>query len=511
MRAWAAPVSVVGVAAAVVLAWTRLQPPPLPAPHMPPVSLHTLLTELVEPSTLARWPDPPYHPLQHTSTDPRSVAPDRPGWFANDDRGHFVRDVAFDGRTEHVVFEATGPGAVVRMWSANPGDGGTLRVRVDGATTPVLEMPLTDWLAGRGPAPAPLAGEFGRGLTSYAPIPYAQGVQVTVDRNRGKGLFYAVSARKYDPGTTVHSATRDGLAGPALARSAAALAAPWPEPTGEPTSTQGSVTPESPLRLTLPDGPAAIVRLELAVPPAADLDALWLKMVTDGEATVSAPLSGLLGIGPAASHHAGWLRRSTTQGEHAVRAPMPYAEGATLEVTGGTAGSVPVTLRAHIAPWPRDGGILHLHVAHRQATVPTRPRSDWRLSEPRGIGVYIGDTLSVVNPVEPWWGGGDERIALDGEAVPSLLGTGTEDLYGFAWCANDLFSAPFHAQTHNERAAGDDACNHSGGRVVATRVRSLDALPFVRGLTFDLEIWHWEDTAVQYAATSWWYARTGHP
>jgi len=38
------------------------------------------------------------------------------------------------GRKEHVMMDIAGPGAIVRIWSANPA--GTLRIYLDGAATP---------------------------------------------------------------------------------------------------------------------------------------------------------------------------------------------------------------------------------------------------------------------------------------------------------------------------------------------------------------------------------------
>jgi hypothetical protein len=37
----------------------------------------------------------------------------------------------------------------------------------------------------------------------------------------------------------------------------------------------------------------------------------------------------------------------------------------------------------------------------------------------------------------------------------------------------------------------------------------LDPIPFSRSLRFDLEIWHWTETAVGVDATIYWYARPG--
>ena len=90
-----------------------------------------------------------------------------------------------------------------------------------------------------------------------------------------------------------------------------------------------------------------------------------------------------------------------------------------------------------------------------------------------GKGVYMGDTLALVNPCPVWWGEGDEKIYVDGEKFPSHFGTGTEDYYGYAWCTPEFFESPFHAQP---RAEGP----RNQGHVTNTRVRLLDGIPFTK-------------------------------
>ena len=55
----------------------------------------------------------------------------------------------------------------------------------------------------------------------------------------------------------------------------------------------------------------------------------------------------------------------------------------------------------------------------------------------------------------------------------------------------------------------NDAVNRHPGYVTNTRTRSLDAIPFTHHLAMNLEIWHWEATTMEYAATTYWYARPG--
>jgi hypothetical protein len=90
---------------------------------------------------------------------------------------------------------------------------------------------------------------------------------------------------------------------------------------------------------------------------------------------------------------------------------------------------------------------------------------------------------------------------VDGENFPSHFGTGSEDYYGYAWGNPAPFQGPFC----NQPVA------HPGnlGHTTNTRTRCLDAIPFAKSLQFDMEVWHWSDCKVDYAAAAYWYAVPG--
>jgi hypothetical protein len=146
---------------------------------------------------------------------------------------------------------------------------------------------------------------------------------------------------------------------------------------------------------------------------------------------------------------------------------------------------------------------MHFHAVWRQENpIHTQPRQDWNYVEARGVGVYVGDTLSVANPVTDWWGEGDEKIYVDGETFPSHFGTGTEDYYGYAWCSPEVFHGPFHAQPR---------CDGPGnyGHTTVARVRLLDGMPFRDSIRTDMEVWHWAECDVGYSAAAFLYMRPG--
>jgi len=82
-----------------------------------PVTVRSLLAEMVDREEMARFPEPAYTSRQFSSYDRGSVAPDQPGWYANNDFSHFLRVETNGVRREHVMVDTAGPGALVRFWS----------------------------------------------------------------------------------------------------------------------------------------------------------------------------------------------------------------------------------------------------------------------------------------------------------------------------------------------------------------------------------------------------------
>ncbi|MBN1910458.1 MAG: DUF2961 domain-containing protein [Pirellulales bacterium] len=121
---------------------------------------------------------------------------DREG--GNFDWGNYER---IDG-DEGVILDVTGPGAITRMWSANPG--GVLRIYLDDDPKPVVEENFRAFLnraplsLGRGKAAGRLKKQVGTpgGLTSYGVIPFEKRCKVTLV-NAPK-IYYQVNYLLFD-------------------------------------------------------------------------------------------------------------------------------------------------------------------------------------------------------------------------------------------------------------------------------------------------------------------------
>jgi hypothetical protein len=177
---------------------------------------------------------------------------------------------------------------------------------------------------------------------------------------------------------------------------------------------------------------------------------------------------------------------------------MPFARSAVVRVEHavGIEGSVLVETK------PFDAQSLYFGVVrHGEKSRATQPPSDLLLAALTGRGTYVGTELTIDNPQgAKWWGEGDEKIYVDGEAFPSFFGTGTEDYFGYAWSATVPFQRAFHAQP---RVDGPGFSGH----VSNLRLHVLDAIPFTRSLRFDLELWHWDDTRVAWSSLAYYYSR----
>lgn len=482
------------------------------------VSLKSLLHELIDYDHLARWPEPAFTCKQASSYDRASKSPDdKEGWFANNDQNQWIRVEQQAGRTEKVMMDADGPGAIVRFWITS-GDkkDGKLRIYLDGAETPTVSVPSFDFTNNDAlPSGKPLltshpgAAPKGRGgNTLYLPIPYAKHCKVTWEEgSHGDARYYQINYRTYAPGTKVETYSAAALEAARELRDQVNKALADPEAADKRTADRANevmhehvVEPGKEWSIVLP-GPKAIRELQVH---AANLDAQALRSLVlqgefDGEQSIWCPVGDFFGSGVGLNVLESWYRTVKQDGMMSCRWVMPYKESANLTFKNLGAAAVRLKVVLKTEDWKWDDRSMHFHANWRQQyPIATRPFSDWNYITAQGKGVYVGDSLCVMNPVPAWWGEGDEKIWVDGESFPSHFGTGSEDYYCYSWSDPRLFQTPFANQVR---------CDGPGnkGQTVVTRTRSLDAIPFTKSLQFDMEIWNWADCKVAYAATTYWY------
>ncbi len=477
------------------------------------ITLETLLREMVDRDALARLPAVSYAAGLASSYDRRSVAPDQPGWFANDDNNQYIRVEQNQGRTEYVLMDVAGPGAITRFWKGGVDPNKILRIYLDGGSTPVIEEKMEDFLGGRLWAGTPFAMISGRGFNSYVPLPYSTGCKVTCEAAPD---WYNIEYRKFPAGTPTTSFTKGDYlaAGPLLGEVGAKLNDAKTALMGVTRwlpSQSNTLAQNQSIRTATSGASGCIRSLSVEVQSsdmAASLRALRLNISFDGQQTVSCPVGDFFGSGVGLNPYKDWAfqveKTGTNKGRLTCYFVMPFQKECSVELVNTGTQTVSATLdRIGLGDWQWDDRSMHFHASFRsQNGIQTKRQDgtmDWNYVTIQGKGVYVGDTLAIRNGSSAWWGEGDEKIFVDGEAFPSFFGTGTEDFYGYSYGDASFFEAPFHAQPRYE------GNNTAGCRTTNTRIRALDAIPFSESLKVDLEIWHWAATSVDYAATSYWY------
>ncbi len=472
-----------------------------------PVTVESLLPDMINLRGLCEFPEPAYTCKQFSSYDRKSISPKEEGWFANADAGQYLRVEERDDRKEYVMMDADGPGAVVRIWSANPG--GTLRIYLDGEKEPALAAKMGDLLGGQiAGLPSPLAGVRGLGWNLYFPIPYAKHCKITSDYGN---FYYHVGYRTYPVGTKVVTFNMDQL--PPLATKINELADRLNSPRlgGGPPADRKRANFETKLvegrTETLAElaGGGAICELRIDAKNLSvrALREVIMKITFDGQKTVEAPLGDFFGSAPDVNPYESLPLGMTLNKELWSHWYMPFRDTAKIEVTNlglrsarfsGTVATVPYT-------WTERS--MYFHAGWRiEIDASVRPQRDWNYLTAKGKGIFAGVAMNIANRTKIWWGEGDEKIYVDSETFPSHFGTGTEDYYGYAWCCSDLFGHAYHNQPRC-----DGPKNY--GQTSVNRFHILDRIPFTTDFRFDMELWSHNPLPVDMAVTTFWYARPG--
>lgn len=493
----------------------------------PSVTFSSLLREMADRDLIARWPRPAYALRQASSYDRTQTDPnDSRTWFNNNDSAQFVRIETNHARKEWVQMEHDGPGCITRAWIPleKSKDRATIRFYFDGSDQPGIEANFNALMRGKlfikppfafvafdlqteGPEATNARSQYVAG-DLYLPIPFARGCRITLDE---VPFYYAFGYRCYAPGTTVQTFSRAEFdASQALVEQTGKILVEAADVVdGRSLSVAKVVHGGQELKLKLPRGPTAVRNLEIKLRSAQSRHALRstvFKMAADREATIWCPLSEFSGSGVTLKPVKDWYRTVESDGTITLRWVMPYRKSAEMAVLNLGKTELDVKLTAHVGRWKWDEGSMHFHAGWRhQYPLATIPHSDWNYTEITGQGTYVGDTLTAMNENPYWYGEGDERIFTDGEKFPSQLGTGTEDYYGYAWGMGWVFSSPFISMPQRDNPDRGNWLEYT----TTSRVRALDAIPFLRSLKVDMEISHHRQCQVAYGVGSFWYARPG--
>ena len=177
---------------------------------------------------------------------------------------------------------------------------------------------------------------------------------------------------------------------------------------------------------------------------------------------------------------------------------MPFRKSARIEIENQS--DKPLSLLYFNIDWiklddlPRD--TPYFYAQYRQE-YPVENGKDYVLLETTGKGHYVGTVLAVRMRSPAWFGEGDEKIYIDGEAKPSIWGTGTEDYFLSAWGLQTASTPYFGVPYFDSRGVG--------GHTSSYRWHIADPIVFHSGIkvTFEHMGWMSPDENPEYKSTSW--------
>jgi hypothetical protein len=235
---------------------------------------------------------------------------------------------------------------------------------------------------------------------------------------------------------------------------------------------------------------------------------LVLRMYWDGEASpsVEAPIGDFFGVGHGLNRNLASLPITNTSEGRARNGYwyMPYAKSARITVTNEGRGEVPafyyyVDYRT-LPSLPE--GTPTFHAQYRQE-FPPKPGSNYLILDAEGRGHYVGCNLSVLQRGMGWWGEGDDMIYVDGDSVPSLHGTGSEDYFSDAWGMREsqglFYGCPLQEEDFQ-----------AGSKATVYRFHIPDPVAFKKSIRVTIEHGHANDRADYDSSTAYWYQTEPH-
>jgi len=260
------------------------------------------------------------------------------------------------------------------------------------------------------------------------------------------------------------------------------------------------------------------------------LKKLVLRIYWDGESTpsVEAPIGDFfgLGLGDYFTFEALPLSAAPNRAVNSYFS-MPFHKHARITVEN--AGKLKldalyynIDYQAYAKPLPAD--TLYFHAQYRQASPNKGFLGDWKDNndplqddkknltgegnyvwlEATGRGHYVGVTMSVLQNQDYWWGEGDDMIFVDGEKLPSINGTGSEDYFLGAY---DFGGKPFSYAQYGAPVVGAE---RAGSRSSVYRFHLDSPIPFTKSLRATIEHGHANGRSDNFFSVAYWYQTEPH-
>jgi hypothetical protein len=257
---------------------------------------------------------------------------------------------------------------------------------------------------------------------------------------------------------------------------------------------------------------------------------LVLRAWWDGESTpsVEVPIGDFfgLGLGEYFVYQSALLAVAPIKALNAYF-QMPFATAARITVTNeGKLRTDNLYFAIDYVTLPDlPGDVGRFHAQYRQAAPSKGWTDDWTSNgspgindrknltgegnyiflEAAGKGHFVGVTHAVEQNQDGWFGEGDDMIFIDGDALPTINGTGTEDYYNGAW---DFGGQAFANMRQGAPYVVDP--ERIGGRYCLYRWHTESPITFEKSIRVTMEHGHANHRSDNFYTTAYWYQAEPH-
>lgn len=267
-----------------------------------------------------------------------------------------------------------------------------------------------------------------------------------------------------------------------------------------------------------------------------------LRMFWDGEEqpSVETPLGDFFGMGHAmARNFVSLPLQMSPEDGRAFNCwfPMPFERGARIEVENEAAKRINLYFYVDYEEYPAGTNMVEYGRFHAQwrrvnptpgwadpalrweddhdamrkawATPNLTGEGNYVILDAEGAGHYVGCHLDIdcfSRQANDWYGEGDDMIIIDGEPLPRLYGTGTEDYVNTAFAPTQEYSAPYHGVILWQGTADW----RWRGKNSVYRYHIEDPVFFEKSIRVTIEHGHANKLTNDYASTAYWYQTEPH-
>ncbi len=198
---------------------------------------------------------------------------------------------------------------------------------------------------------------------------------------------------------------------------------------------------------------------------------------------------------------------------------MPFSNGAKIEIENQAGRTIDAFYYyvdyIEMKSLPENMGRFHAWYNHELTEAPEDGENEWGVLGPqgknptgeknyliadiKGKGHFAGVNYYVQSPSPMWYGEGDDMIFIDGDEVPTLHGTGTEDYFNMSWCPSTMFKQPYYGFGRVNEDVG------WLGRTHVYRFHISDPVYFDKSLKFTIEHGHDNCLTLDLASVAYWY------